>query len=432
MHCETKTFTIAKFFVEKNSINDAPEYQRQASAWGREKKHLFLHTLFGDYDVPKIYMHKLPPNGTLHIYALVDGKQRLQCIWDFLDNKITLGDYDYKPSDPIKLKHSPFPAKGDCYSDLNASWQEQFKAIQLDVVIIHEADMDDIEDLFLRLNNGEPLNAAEKRNGMGGDMCQLIRDTAQHDFFKNTIYNNSNKRYQHYDIVARFLLIESGIRSNKEPYCILKKKFLDHLVKKNDQMDNEEKNILNGMVSKQLNTLMKVFDPRDPLLKKAGLPQLYYLFVKEMEKNYASPNLLSEIKKFLPHFEEELRTSLKLTPEEKEEEKHAHLAEFERLTQQNNDKISLEKRVATMIQFFLQKYPETKLRDSKRNFSEPERYAIYIRSGKKCENCGNPFNNYKEFQADHVIQWAHGGETTLNNARALCRPCNAKLNKKVA
>ena len=54
MYCETKTFTIGKFFVEKNAINLSPEYQRESGAWGREKQQLFLDTLFNQYDVPKI------------------------------------------------------------------------------------------------------------------------------------------------------------------------------------------------------------------------------------------------------------------------------------------------------------------------------------------------------------------------------------------
>jgi len=29
--------------------------------------------------------------------------------------------------------------------------------------------------------------------------------------------------------------------------------------------------------------------------------------------------------------------------------------------------------------------------------------------------------------ADHRVQWAHGGATTLANARALCKKCNKAL-----
>jgi len=433
MYCETKTYTIGKFFVEKNSIELAPEYQRQAGVWGLEKQQLFLHTLFGQYDVPKIYMHKLPINGGLHAHALVDGKQRLECIWGFLDGKIALGDHHYEPADAAKKKETPFPSKGDRYGDLTPFWQEQFKSIQLDVVVIHDAELDDIEELFFRLNNGEPLNAAEKRNAMGGKMCRLIREVAEHKFFKDTIFI-TNKRYQHYDLAARFLLIEQGIKEGASPYRDLKKRFLDNLVQADRyrNMGDAELDALKKAVDKQLKALGRVFSKKDPLLKRAGYPQLYYLFVKEMESNYAGERLFSQIKKFLPEFAHDRAESLHMDPDEKSDEKHAYLDEFERLMQQGNDKLSLEKRVNTMKRFFLLRHPETKLRDKRRNFSEEERYAIFIRSGEKCEECGTKFRHFGEFQADHAVQWAHGGGTTLRNARALCQSCNARLGKPVA
>ena len=80
-----------------------------------------------------------------------------------------------------------------CFSH---SHKEHFKGQKLSVVLIQKASEEDIEELFSRLNNGEPLNAAEKRNAMGGDMCVLIRDVAKHDFFKKHL-SVSNKRYQH-------------------------------------------------------------------------------------------------------------------------------------------------------------------------------------------------------------------------------------------
>lgn len=40
-----------------------------------------------------------------------------------------------------------------------------------------------------------------------------------------------------------------------------------------------------------------------------------------------------------------------------------------------------------------------------------------------CPGCGEPFVNP---EADHVVAWANGGETEMDNAQALCRKCNLK------
>ena len=435
MICKEEPFSIAKYFQRKNAINLSPEYQRQANAWTRTKKLTFLDTLFRGYDVPKIYLHELPKNGGLHTYALVDGKQRLQCIWDFLDDQIPLGESmeDFVPTDRDQQANRPYPKAGDCFSGLDSFWQDEFKSIPLSTVVIHDADIDDIEDLFGRLNDGEPLNSAEKRNAKGGSMCRLIRELAdEHDFFKEVLPIR-NKRDRHRDLVARFLLIENGIRTSGEPYCTIKKIFLDALVVDNKRMGEADIKKLKASVFKQLNALCKIFGKKSHLLKKAGYAQLYYLFAKEMEKHYASEKLFSEIGDFLVYFDEK-RAELRADDNEQHEanDDNIRFGRFERLTQQANDKNSLEDRVEFMKEFFLKKYPGTKLRDPKRNFSDAERRVLYYRSGNKCAECGKEFKNFGDFYADHVVQWAHGGQTTLANAQALCNSCNAKKNKKVA
>lgn len=435
MYCETKHFNIGKLFVEENSINMSPEYQRQAGAWGREKQQLFLHTLFASFDVPKIYMHKLPTNGGLHEYALVDGKQRLQCILDFMNGKIALGGEhnDFCPATNAQKQETPFPSKDDSYGDLSRYWQEQFRAINLDIVVIHDADEQDIESLFSRLNNGESLNAAELRNAMGGDMCRLIREVAKHKFFdeEKGVLPILNKRYQHYELAVRFLLIEESVKNGSDGYCTIKKRFMDKLVKVYAQMGEDESKRRHDAVKKQLNALCQVFSPKDPLLKRAGYPQLYYLFVKEMERLYAHEKLFSLMLKFIQDFTKQRYEALGLDPEKRTEDYHRYLEEFERLMQQGNDKVSLEERVSIMTRFFLQKYPDICLRDTKRTFTNAERYVIYLRDGKKCAECETTLH-FSEFQADHVAQWAHGGKTSLENAQVLCQKCNSRKNKKVA
>ena len=433
MFCTTEKFTIGRFFVEKNSIKLDPEYQREGSVWRKSNQQFFLDTLFNRYDVPKLYLHRLPTNGGLHTYALIDGKQRLQCIWDFLGGKIKLDkeEFTFQPSDLTAKKEKPYPEDGNTFADLSEFWQERFKGTTLDVVCIHEAQNSDIEEIFSRLNSGEPLNAAEKRNAFGGSMCALVRKVSQHNFFKSAV-KLPDKRYQYRDIAARFLLIEDGVLNGKSQYCDLKKRFLDALVKNNKRMTPGAVKKLDGAVKRQLDALMKVFGKNDPLLSRAGYLQLYYLFLKEMEANYADAKMFSRIKKFLSDFAAERVLSLKRKPEQKTDEKYALLDEFERLMQQGNDESSLRKRVATLRRFFLIANPSIKRRDPKRAFSPEECYAIYILGGKECANCGVSLRNFDEFEADHRDQWAHGGATSLTNAQALCKKCNAEKNGKVA
>jgi hypothetical protein len=50
----------------------------------------------------------------------------------------------------------------------------RFDSYVLPIVCVETDDMDLIEDMFSRLNEAVPLNAAEKRNALGGPMVRII------------------------------------------------------------------------------------------------------------------------------------------------------------------------------------------------------------------------------------------------------------------
>lgn len=424
MHCVPDHFSIGLFVVEKNVINDSPDYQRESGIWPVEKQQLFLDSLLNKYDIPKLYLHDLRGKHGKFKFAVIDGKQRLHTIWRFIDGDLAL-DKDFELFEPDKEK-PPLKA-GSKYSELDPVWQEVFKSKNLDVVLVQNADINDIEDLFSRLNNGEPLNAAEKRNAMGGDMTGLIRDVGKESFFDERL-NFPNNRYQHYEISAKLLLIEKTEADSGDPFCDLKKRYLDALVDNNRQLKTAVRDGLLARVASQLKTLAKVFEKKDPLLSKQAAVPMYYLFVKVMDREYASKTLYSDLKSFLQKFQA-LRI---LNLQKKEEERDPVLVDFGRLTQQGtNDITSLRQRVSILRRYFLLDYPAVAIRDKKRAFSYEERYAIYVLSGKQCAECKTPLRELGQMEADHKVQWAHGGPTVLANARALCEQCNKSLAQKV-
>lgn len=64
----------------------------------------------------------------------------------------------------------------------------------------------------------------------------------------------------------------------------------------------------------------------------------------------------------------------------------------------------------------------------RRHFNTREREAIFILSGGKCANCGVLLD--ETFECDHIIAFSRGGETSVENGAALCRPCNRKKGAK--
>ena len=423
MHCDTQLFTVASLYTERNSIEENPSYQRESAIWSPAKQELFIDSMINNYDIPKIYFHDLRPEKKLKRYSIIDGKQRLHTIYQFLDNKFPLAN-DFKLNDDSEYTSV---IKSAFFKDFSEIDREKFKSISLSIVLIKDATEDDIEDLFFRLNNGEPLNGAEKRNAKGWDMNKLIKEIASNPFFTKKL-KFKNRRYSHYEIAAKFLLLEKTDIDTNEIFADLKKIYLDRMVDNNKKMTQAAMDGLKKRVDSTISLLNKVFSDNDDLLTKQAYPPLYYLFIKLMRLEYGHSKINTYLHEFIGQFQVKRLQNLSLPDDNRD----SVLIEFGRLMQQGtNDISSLKERVSILRRYFLQDYPDVKLLDDKRQFSEEERYAIYILSGNQCAECARKLKDIKEMEADHNEQWAFGGETTLNNARALCIECNQKLKKKI-
>jgi len=86
----TQDITWFLDLFDTNKIDLDPPYQRR-SVWTRKDKQYFLDTIFKGYPCPALFLHKTQDDNGRAMYHVVDGKQRLQTIFDFVMNKIPLG-----------------------------------------------------------------------------------------------------------------------------------------------------------------------------------------------------------------------------------------------------------------------------------------------------------------------------------------------------
>ncbi len=70
-------------------LNMDPNYQRR-SVWSPGDRRFFLDTIFRGYPSPAIFLHKVVSDTGRAVYAVVDGKQRLETIFRFVDNRLAL------------------------------------------------------------------------------------------------------------------------------------------------------------------------------------------------------------------------------------------------------------------------------------------------------------------------------------------------------
>ena len=310
MRCvPARDFTVAKALAWRSAIDDDPAYQREGSVWSLDKQQLFINSLLNGFDVPKIYLHDRRGAVPTKVYTVVDGKQRLNAIWRFLGDGFPLADdFRIEPANLPDLPAGvPEPRAGQRFSELDGRWREVLRRTYLAVVLIRNATVDDIEDLFSRLNNGEPLNAAEKRNAMGGDMAGLVRRVARHPFFTSRL-GYTNARYRHFELAARILLVEHADPDATGSIPDLRSRAVDAFVDANRRLPTARRRELLARVAGRLDALAGVFEPDDPLLARQSHPLLYHLFVRAAGP--LDPPAAARRRAFLAEFQHRRREEL--------------------------------------------------------------------------------------------------------------------------
>ena len=323
-------FTVAKARAWRSAMEDRPPYQRESAVWSLDKQQLFIDSLLNGYDVPKLYLHDLRGDEPTKVYAIVDGKQRLTTIWRFLDDGFPLApDFRVEPANvPGAPPEACAPRGSQRFSQFAPAWRDAFLATYLSVVLIRGATEHDIEALFSRLNNGEPLNAAEKRNALGGDMARLVRTVAGRRFFTERL-PFTNARLQHFELAARLLVAAASDGPGPPDQ---RSAALDAFVREHRVLSVREQEGLLRAIHADVERMATVFRTADPLLASPSYVALYFEFLRD--RSSSDPDAwdasdASDARAFLVWFGRRRHEALDLP----EGERDASLVEFSGLMQ---------------------------------------------------------------------------------------------------
>lgn len=343
-----KNATIMLLYAERDEIDLSPEYQRSGGVWTRNKRQLLIDSILNDYDLPKLYFHALGDkkfSETKKRYAVIDGRQRLETIWSFMDG-------DFALSDDFEYQRDPHVAMaGLTYEEIAQQHPKiriKFDSFVLPIVTVEvpEGDLDLIDDMFSRLNEAVPLNAAEKRNAIGGAFVSAINEVSRHDYFKGRVKFNDS-RYKHREVAARLLLLEYYLLE-KGSIVDTKREYLDGLA---ERLKDGGRGIVSKVKDRTLEVLDRMsstFTLKDELLSAQGIQTVYYLlFRTEMDRNLSgvvNRSQLSDFRRALAENREKAAQDY--------EGADFRLLEFDRLNQQGtNDASSIKERYLTICSF---------------------------------------------------------------------------------
>jgi hypothetical protein len=266
---------------QRTKIDMKPAYQREGRLWSRADKAFLIDSILNGYDIPKIYMADFTV-GVVNLnrkglpYAIIDGKQRLEAIFDFFTGDLVLDDeFVFQQNPKLKLARLGYP-------DLTKNHPEAadiFNTWPLSVVHVVTDEQEKIDELFVRLNRSKPLTGAEIRNAMAGPVTELNRLLIRHELFKSCI-SFPTKRAQDKNAATKLLVFEYNGRPVETKKANLNK-FTKHAKKE----PRERIELASRRVIDTLDRMSEIFLPHDPLLRSAGVFPVYYWFIRENDSN---------------------------------------------------------------------------------------------------------------------------------------------------
>lgn len=138
---------------DKGQLDLDPPYQRR-SVWSPQDRRYFIDTILNNYPAPPVFLHKTLDDNGKATYHVVDGKQRLQTIILFRDNKVAI------PRD-----FADVALQNKRWRDLQKDYREKFWNYVLIVEMLPDASDAAIKNTFERINrNSRKLTPQEMRH----------------------------------------------------------------------------------------------------------------------------------------------------------------------------------------------------------------------------------------------------------------------------
>lgn len=165
----SNTNITISLFSEQNGLmkyNYDPPYQRDYNVWSQRQKSFLIDTILKNFPMPPIFLEQKIIEGKT-FYDVIDGKQRLNAIIQFINNEFALPkDFGNDVYGTPKLNGKTFDElKKLAKEDQEISdFLDGFWGYVINVEYIDKPDNRVVDNIFDRLNRGgERLNPAELR-----------------------------------------------------------------------------------------------------------------------------------------------------------------------------------------------------------------------------------------------------------------------------
>ena len=217
---KSNTMTISSLNEGRilKKFNLDPEYQRK-SVWSDEQQSLLIDSILKNIPIPPIFLRENIDKKGKTWFEVIDGKQRLNSIFKFIDNEIATIDDDNDP-------HHESELAGQTFSDLENDDEfetvlEEFWRYPLPIEYVYTRDDKVVDKIFDRLNrSGEKLNGQELRhsNYYDSPLISLAFKIAKSEFWSKELEITNKNRMEDIELVSEliFLVIERAELSSTQ------------------------------------------------------------------------------------------------------------------------------------------------------------------------------------------------------------------------
>lgn len=245
-------FSVRELHTEFNDkkLVLAPDFQREF-VWTLKQKSELVESILMGIPLPMIYFFE----GDDGVIQVVDGKQRLTSLFEFISNKFPL-------SQSLSILTD---LRGQKYNDLTSSERTKIARHQFVTQTIIPPTPDKIKfDIFERVNRkGSTLNNQEMRNALyQGNSTSLLDNLAKnYSFLKATDESISSTRMKDRYMILRFLafyLWKQNISKDKEGKSLEYKSDIDDFLGKTMSFINRQNETFIEDISIMFDETMKL------------------------------------------------------------------------------------------------------------------------------------------------------------------------------
>ena len=391
---------------KRNRLDVEPEYQR-SKAWPDRLKYELVDTVQNEWPKGLIMLNidqKVDSDGKpLDYYHVVDGQQRLRCLFEYKDG---LESWTH----PSTKKPDAFMP----YGALTETSQERFDEYRVSVALMRDYETDEMLDIFSRLQNSRPLRIGERVKALRSKHKPQLRKIAEHRLF--SIANSAHRsRDAHWNLGAVFY--KAVYRDN--PLERQEFEMVNEFLRDDGQFDDGQAcktliatNRLMNLVNK---VILEAIELDNTFVDKTRSPRLLkwtFVCLTLLDRRYAFAGRETSLARGLLDYH-----SAREQEDSPEWTAYLNTGRTGRIDT-DDVKICLEHLMNRMILA-----GKLDPKDENRYFTPQQRDKLFKQSGGKCQTCGTEISR-TNFHADHIVPYRNGGKTTVSNGQALCPKCN--------